>query len=193
MKSTKKILISIFILILCLTTIEIITSFGLFETNKTGTKQLDIAKWNIYVNNYNLNGNNNTFTVDTITYTNNEGVTTGKFAPGVTGQFILVIDPRDTEVAFRYNLSIDLSSSQYSQIQIDRIEGIEGTNLTVTNNVYSRIVSLNDITNHRKDKIKVTFSWANDGTTDESDSTLGQEGGTFEIPITISFNQYTGE
>ncbi len=186
----KKALISASLVLLILTIAQITKSFGVFETVFTDDSDVNIAKWHIYVNDYDLNSSNNTFYVDNITYTNNEGVSTGRFAPGVTGTFLLEIDPTDTEVSFQYELTIDLSGLDYSQIRIDSIEGINNTNLTVFNNVYSRVFTLNEIYDGKKDTIKVTFSWENDDDNNESDSLLGSSDGYIEIPVNISFSQY---
>lgn len=186
----KKVLIFVSCIFLCLTFGQILSSFGVFETKLEGAKDLKVAKWHIYVNDYDLNGTENKFYVDNVTYTNSKGETVQKFAPGVTGTFLLVIDPKDTEVSFKYDLSIDLSSSGYEQIKVDSIEGIDGTVLTNQNNVYSRTVPLSDIKALKTDKIKVTFSWTWDDQYNESDSTLGLIADkTFSIPISIKFDQ----
>ncbi len=186
----KKILLIIASILLIITVFQISKSFGAFETIYTEDKDFKIAKWHINVNDYNLNNNNNTFYINNITYTNNEHVTTDRFAPGVTGTFILEIDPTDTEVSFEYELSIDLSDSQYKQIKIVSIEGIDGTNLTVQDGVYSRVFKLSEIESGKVDSIKVTFIWENEEENNDSDSKLGSSDGNFEIPVDIKFSQY---
>lgn len=189
----KKLLIAICFIFVCLTIVELSLSFGVFESKLDGDATLNVAKWHIYVNDTDINGKDNTFYIDNITYTNNDGVSADKFAPGVTGEFILVIDPTDTEVAFKYNISFDTATNLYEQIKIDNIEAINDTEVTVENGVYSRIVSLDDIANKKQDMLKVTFSWINDDIYNESDSALGlNKGSSFEIPINITFEQYIG-
>ena len=186
----KKILIIISSLLMLFTFIQVMKSYGVFETIYSEDNDIEIAKWHIYVNNSDLNNTANTFYIDNITYTNNSGVVQGRFAPGVTGEFLLEIDPTDTEVSFEYQLSIDLSNSGYSQIHIDSIQGINGTNLSLNNGVYSRVFTLSEIQNNKVDTIKVTFSWDNDDANNTSDSELGLSDGDFNIPINISFSQY---
>ena len=176
--------------LLIFTCVQITKSFGVFQSTVEEDADIDIAKWHIKVNNYDLNDMNNVFHVDNITYTNNQHVTTNRFAPGVTGTFLLEIDPTDTEVSFKYELSIDLSDSQYSQIQIDSIEGINGTNLTVVDGVYSRVFTLDEINQDKTDTIRVTFTWEDDDENNSSDSELGSSDGNFEIPVNIKFSQY---
>ncbi|MBR3199343.1 MAG: hypothetical protein IKG27_04950 [Bacilli bacterium] len=186
----KKTLTVISCLFLVLTFFQITRSFGVFETRFTEDSDIDIAKWHIYVNDYDLNNTTNTFYVDNITYTNNQSVSAGRFAPGVTGSFLLEIDPGDTEVSFEYQISIDLSNSLYDQITIDSIQGINGTNLTANNGVYGRVFPLSDIINGVTDTIRVTFTWNDDGNHDVTDSAMGSADGYFEIPVSISFSQH---
>ncbi len=186
----KKFLIFASVLLLIFTCSQIMKSFGVFETIYSEDNDLNIAKWHIYVNSYDLNNTENTFYVDNITYTNNSNVVTDRFAPGVTGSFLLEIDPANTEVSFEYELSIDLSDSQYSQISIDSVEGLAGTNLVSNNGVYSRVFSLSEILNGKTDTIRVTFSWTNAEENNTSDSELGSSDGYFNIPVNIKFNQY---
>lgn len=182
----KKTLIVISILFLCLTVFQISNSFGLFETSVDNTSELSIAKWHIYVNDNDITGSGKTFYVDDITYSGS-GVSDGKFAPGVTGTFDLVIDPKDTEVAFTYQIRVDLSS--YSQINVDSIEGINGTELTKVDDVYEGKFTLDDINNSLKNYVRVTFSWDKDKD-DSKDTTIGESLDTLEIPVYVKFSQY---
>lgn len=187
----KKILIIISIVFFVFTVVQIGKSFGVFETKIENESELEIAKWNIYVNDYDLNGNNQTFYVDEITYQDQEGNSVDYFSPGVTGSFLIVIDPKNTETAFTYSLSIDLSQNDYEQIQIDEIKGMNGLQLTEQNGVYSHLVTLPSIESGIKDTIQVTFHWEMDEKYNDSDSSLGQDPDSqFKIPISIQFEQY---
>lgn len=183
----KKLLICFSVLFLCLTIFQIGNSFGLFETSVSNESNLDIASWCIYVNDNDITGKSNVFNVDSITYTNNDGVSENKFAPGVSGSFILVIDPKDTQTSFTYELSIKPSS--YKQIKVDEVVGIYDTSLTVKDDIYYGLITLSDIQKGVKNYIKVTFSW-DDDVSDESDSLIGNGVETLEIPVSIKFKQY---
>lgn len=185
----KKIFIVIGCIFLGLTIFECASSLAVFETNVDAENDLDIANFHIFVNDYDL-GVSNTFYVDDITYTNNEGVSDGKFAPGTQGEFILEIDPKDTEVSVLYELNIQMDE-RYPQIKLDSIEGIDGTILTKKDDIYTNIITLDDITNGKTNKIKVTFSWEDNEENNESDSTLGlNKDESLEFMVNIKFNQY---
>lgn len=186
----KKGLILASCLLLILTLFQISKAYGVFQTVVNDDAEFGVAKWRIFVNNSDLNNNNNVFYVDNITYTNNSHVSASRFAPGVSGEFIIEIDPKNTEVAFKYELSVDLSNNTYNQIKIDSIEGLSGTNLTNTDGVYSRVFTLSEIRNQKVDSIKVSFSWDNEDSNSTSDSILGSLGENFNIPVNIKFSQY---
>lgn len=189
----KKVLIAIFLLFLSLTIISITSSWAVFETNVDSSTDLKIAKWQILVNDYDINNTTEIFYVDNITYKDKDGNVVDTFAPGGVGEFILEINPNDTEVAFTYEIKIDLSNNNYEQIKLDNIEGIDGTVLDVSDGIYKRTVSLDDISNKKIDKIKVTFSWEFDDKYNESDSSLGlNHDSEFSFPINIKFSQYKG-
>ena len=189
----KKVLIFVFLIFLSLTIISITSSLAVFESNVNSSTDLAIAKWQILVNDYDINNKTKTFYVDNITYKDKDGNTVDTFAPGGVGEFILEINPNDTEVAFTYEIKLDLSNNIYDQIKLDNVEGIEGTVLDVSDGLYKRTISLDDINKKKIDKIKVTFSWVFDDKYNESDSSLGlKEDSVFSFPITIKFSQYKG-
>ena len=188
----KKILTAISLVFLCFTISQVAISFGLFETKIEDESDLKIAKWHIFVNNYDLNQEGHTFYVDNISYVDRNGNEVDKFFPGVTGSFLIVIDPKDTEVSFQYHFELDLSDTSFEQIRIDSVEGLNGIQLEKQGNIYSRTMTLNEIESGKKDTIKVTFHWEWDDKYNESDSTLGQSvDSVFKIPIHMSFEQYT--
>lgn len=189
----KKVLIFLTVLFFGLTIVQIMTSFGVFETKVTEESDLDIAKWHILVNDYDMNAEDHTFYIDQISYTDRFGKPTNQFAPGCTGTFDLIIDPTDTEVSFTYQLKIDMSENQLEQITVDQVLGLNGIQLTQTEDTYSRTMTLNEIEEGKRDTIRVIFHWQWDEQYNESDSTLGMDpDSTFTIPITIHFQQYIG-
>ncbi len=190
----KKILIVISILFCCLTIFQITKSFGLFETSIDDESELTVAKWHITVNDSDLNQTDRTFYIDEISYVDRNGNPVSKFAPGVTGKFLIEIDPKDTEVSFQYQLKLDLEKQEYDQITVDEVVGVNGTQLIEENGVYRRVVTLDDIEAGKTDTIQVTFHWVWDDQYNETDSELGQDPDSqFLIPITIQFEQYIKE
>lgn len=53
-------------------------------------------------------GANTTFTIDTLTYPDNEYVVENKLAPASSGYFDIVIDPTGSSVAIRVDVTLDV-------------------------------------------------------------------------------------
>ncbi len=189
----KKVLIVLSLVLFSLTILEISSSFAVFESNVTGDFESSLAKWQILVNNSDINGVDRELLVDSITYKDRFGEVTDTFAPGVTGEFILEIDPQNTDVSFTYELKFDTIEQSLEQIKIESVEGVNGTVLTYQDGVYSKLVTLEAIENGIKDFIKITFRWEFDDKYNESDSSLGLDPNSeYIFPFTIKFSQYLG-
>ena len=91
-------------------------------------------------------------------------------------------------MSFTYELAITLD--KYPNIKIDSIEGVNGTELTLDNGKYKRLMTLKEIQGGKKDTIKVTFSWQDDDKYNDLDSRIGSSLEEIEIPISIKFSQY---
>ena len=68
------------------------------------------AKVQIKVNNLavsDLEELKNNFALANINWNNNSHVKSGKAAPGSVGDFHIIIDPNDTDVSFRYDITFD--------------------------------------------------------------------------------------
>lgn len=167
-------------------------TFGLFETNNVMIVNSEIGKWNIYINETSVT--EETFVVDSITVMNNEKVKDGKIAPGTSGYFDIVIDPADTDVSIRYDVSFDFSLILNS-FSIKKIEEAGGVNLIQTDEfTYTNIIDLKSIKEGTTNTIRVYVDWINNEENNEQDSEVGQTKDNYiNIPINISVSQYLGE
>ncbi|MBQ9853986.1 MAG: hypothetical protein IJO57_03015 [Bacilli bacterium] len=181
-----------FILGVLLVMFIITETFGLFETNNVMIVNSEIGKWNIYINETSVT--EETFVVDSITVMNNEKVKDGKIAPGTSGYFDIVIDPTDTDVSIRYDISFDFSLILNS-FSIKKIEEAGGVNLIQTDEfTYTNIIDLKSIKEGTTNTIRVYVDWINNEENNEQDSEVGQTKDNYiNIPINISVSQYLGE
>lgn len=181
-----------FILGVLLIMFIIIETYGLFETNNVMIVNSEIGKWNIYINE--TSATEGTFVVDSITVMNNEKVKNGKIAPGTSGYFDIVIDPADTDVSIRYDISFDFSLILDS-FSIKKIEEAGGVNLIQTDEfTYTNIIDLASIKEGATNTIRVYVEWINNEENNEQDSEVGQTKDNYiNIPINILVSQYLGE
>ena len=169
------------------------TSYALFESKRVNKSKIEIAKWQVKVNDENINGSTSEFNVDKINWSESENVKAGKAAPGTSGYFDIEIDPNNTDTSIRYDVTFDFSSLNENQFEIDRIIEINDKEIVRTGEyTYSNIITLDEIDNNETNTIRVYLTWVNDETNNEIDSELGKEyGNTLEIPVKVDITQYT--
>lgn len=195
-KILKKFLIILTMLMFSFTMYKISKTYALLESATQSKVTKEIGKWNIKLNEDDItNGLTQDIVINNFLMSENANVKDGKIAPGVSGSLELTLDPQDTEVSVRYDIS--LGDIDKEQIKLNSVELIEGTGTLVktAEGTYSGIMNLSEITNKTaKTTIKLSVLWENDENNNVSDTVIGtQKGYNLEIPITISVSQYLGE
>ena len=172
---------------------EIKNTYGLFESKKEIDIDKSVAKWNIYINDNNLN-TAETFTIDNFTFQETDTVAKDKIAPGILGWFDILIDARDTQVSIIYEITFDFTSLP-SNITVEKIEEINGREIIKTGpNTYSNYITLDDINNNVKDTIRVYIKWNNDEENNENDTNIGIiKNNSIKIPVSITVSQYLND
>ncbi len=172
---------------------EIKNTYGLFESKKEIDIDKSVAKWNIYINDNNLN-TTETFTIDNFTFQETDTVAKDKIAPGILGWFDILIDARDTKVSIIYEITFDFTSLP-SNITVEKIEEINGREIIKTGpNTYSNYITLDDINNNVKDTIRVYIKWNNDEENNENDTNIGIiKNNSIKIPVSITVSQYLND
>lgn len=193
--SRMLILISLIIILFVIYTITRI--YAVFYTEAQGDMQKKISNWTIFVNNTNISeGQVENFTIDELNFKTNEHVKEGKLAPNTSGSFNITIDPSNTEVAIRYNITINKENLLNSAAQLISIKEIEQNNnlIETEKNVFTGIITLKDIQDGKKNIIETTIQWNDTGESDEKDTEIGIiKNPKIEIPITVDVSQYLGE
>jgi len=192
MKKRLWIVVSVSFLI----TIFLITStFALFESESDGEVELGIAKWNIDVNNNNItSGLTESFTIDEFNYSASNNIEDNYIAPGRNGYFEIVINPNDTEVAIRYDITFDVDTSYQENLGYT-VSALGGYTATRTaEQTYTGIISLSQIASHNPVTLRINIEWLDIEAYNESDTALGLEkDNKIMFPITIHLEQYLGE
>lgn len=191
----KKLLMVITPLFFLITVYLIVDTYSLFESNHITTSSIDIAKWQVKINDDVVNGSSSTFSVDSINWESNGYVLEGKVAPGMNGYFDVIIDPNDTDVSLKYDISFDFSNLQEEQFVINDVVEVNGRTLVKTGeNIYTGVILLEEIKNGIVSTIRVDLSWINDEANNEIDSSLANVYGTsLDIPVTVTLWQYNNE
>lgn len=195
-KFLKKILIILTMLAFIFTLYKIGTTYALLQSETNSSIVQEIGKWNIKLNESDItNGLSQEVVIDNFSMDENANVKSGKIAPGVSGSLEIVLDPVDTQVAVRFDVSFE--SIEEEQIELVSIEQIDGTSEVVRTgeNTYSGIMNLSEINNKTaKTTIKIVIKWENNEENNVSDTVIGTSTGyKLKVPIKVNVSQYLGE
>ena len=193
--SVKRYLFLLVIFGVLVTSYMIVDTYALFETNGTGVVSEDVGKWIIKLNNTDISGGvSEDFTINNFIYTDNSNVENGFIAPGRNGYFDIVVDAKGTDVAVRYDISVDFTQNSYPDNISFRVENLSGGDAILSDvSTYSGVISLNSI-NTGLVTIRVHIEWIEDGLHDLTDSELlSGESASISIPVNVKVLQYLGE
>lgn len=195
-KNIKKLLWLCMCIIIVVIIYEIIHIYAVFYSEMTGNVQFENGKWNIYVNGTEIStGVTTTFTVDQISIDESSHVKVGNLAPGLSGDFEIAINPTDTDVSVRYDITLDRENMTNDNIRIIGITETEDNNtLTRTGeDTYTAVIPLQKIKNGTTNNIRISIEWVD--TEDATQDILvgATSNPKLHIPITVHFSQYSGE
>lgn len=194
-KNKKVIIITIILLIIsAILVYAILSTYATFRSEFSGSMKVNNATWKILINNTDISLNaTKEFTIDNINIDQSQGVEEGKLAPGLKGNFNILIDPSDTDVSIIYELKFDTKNINSTNIRIDEVkETYTGNNLVQTDvNTYTGIISLDDIKNNVTNNIQVTLLWHDDGNEDINIGEIPEY--KINIPVAVKVSQYLGE
>ena len=201
MKKNKNIIMILVLLSICIVAVliyKVISIYAVFHSNVGAKAEFRNGTWNINVNGKKIStGVQTDFTIDQITVAEDEHTMPGKISPGLAGSFKIIINPEDTNVSIRYDITLNQDELKNSNVKISSVEEkANGAKLIKTaENVYTGIITLQDIQKKVTHEIEMDVEWADDGQNDEADTQLGTkiDERQFEIPVTFHAIQYLGE
>ena len=184
----------LFIIAFCLTAYIIIDTFALFESNLNESTSVPIGKWSIKLNNNDItNGTTVEFPIENFTTNENNHTTTGYFGPGSSGYFDVVLDPGDTDVSIRYDITLDIAEDLPGNISY--FLSVDGNAMTRTDEfTYSGVLDIADIDNGVTPTLRINIVWNDIGSYNESDTNLGiVYNNNITITVRVHVIQYLGE
>lgn len=193
-RHNKLILVLLTVVFITLTAYIIKNTMAIFEESVTTKAGERLAKWDITINNTTMGTNTNTFALSSLNWTASQRVKPGKVAPGMSGVFTINIDPGDTEVAIKYDVTFDTSELTNTEFQITSvIETTDGNLVRTGENTYSNIITLADIALDKVHQIRVNLVWNNNDYNSDVDTEWGTIlNNSIDIPITVNLSQYDG-
>ncbi len=196
-KNIKKILLLLIMCTIILLIYKSIDIYAIFHSEMNGNVNFEKGKWNITINGADITtGTDVEFVIDEIDTAGNEFVKPGKIAPGLSGKFQIAIDPEDTNVSVKYDITLEQEKLGDTNMKIKSIKAVdEGyTLINTAENTYTGIMTLNEINEGITHTIEIEIEWIDDESANESDTEIGKsKEHKFQIPIKIHAIQYLGE
>ncbi len=162
MKINKKvILIIVTIIFACITFLLIFQTYAKYLSSATGETNVNIARWNIKVNNIPINDNTSITSTIAPVFPGNDNIEANVLAPTAEGYFDLVFDFSGVDVSFMYTISsiIDESSPIKDFVIVGySVDG--GDRIDFTDNKISDTVLLTDNVNTRI--VRIYIKWIDD-------------------------------
>lgn len=160
----------------------------------SGESKIPLSSWNIKVNHQNITQIKD-LTINDINW-ESAHTKTGKVAPGSIGTFQLIIDPSNTDVSVRYDLTyIDHTVDQNKLLTITKIESSTNSLIQTKVNTYTGIFTLNNI--DKPETITITCEWVNQEENNDTDSLIGlaqvEPDPDKFISLQFKASQYEGE
>ncbi len=172
---------------LLVTTLVVIDTYALFETDGEADSEFTIGAWTILVNNVNIS-TSETITLNDFIYTNGVHTQSDRFAPGSSGYFDLIIDASGCDVSVEYELVIDDSAIEdYPNIGFSITD--LSTNEVINSDSYDGTLLLGAAS--RTKTIRFILTWTDDPDYDASDTSL--IGSELAFTVAANFKQYLGE
>ena len=171
-------------------------SFASLESKVDARSTMYVGKWNILVNNQNLNSvYSDDITLDDISWESNSHVSDGMAAPGRRGVISFEVDPTDTDVAVKYTITFRDHNDDPSYLLTIRGISTDGTPLVRSGEYsYTGIFSLQDIRNNNTKTVSIDVEWVNAESNNESDSLIGSQSAEARfLYINMEAVQYNGE
>lgn len=123
MHSLKKLFFISACIFLCITIIISVQTYAKYLTSANGNASINIAKWDILINNLSIKNSSDISSAITPYFPGNDNIAAGVIAPNADGYFDLNLNFTNVDVSFEYNITVtpndqsmvkDLVATSYS-------------------------------------------------------------------------------
>lgn len=143
------------------------TTYAKYVSSAEANSNINIARWNITINDQDIIQNSNFTNGLTPIFENNQFIKEGVIAPTSEGYFDIIIDGSNTDVSFEYTITINPSDN-------DTIQDLKIVKYTIDDIEYNYIDEINNTINHDDEikikTIRVYFTWDDDINTQTMDN-----------------------
>lgn len=192
MKINKKFILLLAFILLCITIFLVAQTYAKYLSSAKGQTTVNIARWNIKVNDLSITENTDISGTITPVFPGNENIASDIIAPTAEGYFDLVFDFDDVDVSFNYTIesTVDDSSPVKDFVIVGySIDNGMRVDLTDTNIISEDILLDSNVTTRN---IRIYVKWIDDGnaTMNNQDDTIATTSNTPAIfKVNITFKQ----
>lgn len=196
MKNRKKLFLLLTGLLICVLIFFITQIYAKYITSASGNSKMNVASWNIKVNNLSIKNNTDISNTLTPVFPGNEHIASDIIAPTAEGYFDLNFDFTNADVTFKYEIttSVDENSSVTDLVATGySIDDGEKVTFANYNDLISDTISLNSNIDTRK--IRIFVMWNDDENTaqmsNEDDTLSTKSDNPALFHVNIAFTQIT--
>ena len=192
MKNYKKFILLIILILLLLLVFFLIQIFAKYLTSASGDTSMNIARWNILVNDISIKENTDFTNTLSPVFPGNENIAPDIIAPTAEGYFDLNFDFSDADVSFEYEITTTVDpNSSVKDLVVTGYSVDDGQKVELTNNSSIKdTILLTDTINTRKIRVFVKWDDGDNASMDNSQDTIATTSGKPALlKVNVSFTQ----
>ena len=192
MKNYKKFILLIILILILLLVFFLIQIFAKYLTSASGDTSMNIARWNILVNDISIKENTDITNTLSPVFPGNENIAPNIIAPTAEGYFDLNFDFSDADVSFEYEITTTVDpNSSVKDLVVTGYSVDDGQKVELTNNSSIKdTILLTDTINTRKIRVFVKWDDGDNASMDNSQDTIATTSGKPALlKVNVSFTQ----
>lgn len=128
-KNFSKSIILIWLCVILLLIYTVSRVLAVFYSEQNGKVEIKKGKWHVTINETDItNGTDLQFDINNIQIKESEHVKPGTMAPGLKGNFSIVINPEDTDVSIRYEIDFNDEQLNTNNMTVKSIKEVRKDN-----------------------------------------------------------------
>ena len=192
MKNYKKFILLIILILILLLVFFLIQIFAKYLTSASGDTSMNIARWNILVNDISIKENTDITNTLSPVFPGNENIAPDIIAPTAEGYFDLNFDFSDADVSFEYEITTTVDpNSSVKDLVVTGYSVDDGQKVELTNNSSIKdTILLTDTINTTKIRVFVKWNDGDNASMDNSQDTIATTSGKPALlKVNVSFTQ----
>jgi len=186
-----KLFIAIICLVLCL--VEVSKTYAKYIESKQGSTDFAVAAWRILINDTDISSNAQLSSLIHPVYENNSNIASGVIAPSSEGYFDIEINATNTQVSFRYDISVtSADDTDVEDFVVNAYRLNEGAITSLQNGLSNLSGTVAHDAQNKMINLRIYFTWlegANESMNNVADTAASLGGGSGKLNVSATFTQ----